>query len=313
MKLHLSLLDGVFFLPSMKQFFLCSFLLLSFFSSLAQTRISGEIVDEAGEPVAFANVIFLNSSVGTVSSEDGKFYLTSTRDYKAVEFSFVGYEPLVLQLKEGDNLNLKVVLKEDQESLQEVYIMQGKTSKKNNPAIDILRKIWENRRQNGVNKFDQYEYRKYEKLEFDVNTIDSSFINNKIFNGLEFIFEDLDTNAITGKTYLPIFLNESVLQVYGDNKLGKKREDLIGNKNSGFNNNQILIESIKDLYFEIDVYENYLRIFDKNFISPLSTTGIDNYNYVLADSSMIDNKWLYNIVYYPRLSKMSSLLKGIFG
>jgi hypothetical protein len=280
-------------------------------SAWSQTRVSGVLVDENGLTVPFANVIFLNSSEGTTTTQEGKFYLKSVKNYDSVEFSFVGYKPLVLPLKKGDNLNLKVILEEETESLSEVVIYQGKTSKKNNPALDILRKIWENRRQNGVKKFDQYEYRKYEKLEFDLNRIDSTLMESRVFNGMEFIFDNLDTNRVTGKTYLPIFINESVIQVSGDNLTGKKREDLVGNKNSGFNNNQTLISGIKDIYREVNVYDNYLKFFDKSFISPLSTTGIDNYNYVLADTAFIGNKWCYKIAYYPR-RKNELTFKGDF-
>lgn len=295
----------------MKQILFFAFFLFAVLNTWAQTRISGVLVDETGLSVPFANVAFLNSNEGTTTNKDGKFYLTSAKDHDYVEFSYVGYTPVVLPLKKRDNLNLKVVLKEAAESLSEVVIYQGKTSKTTNPALDILRNIWENRRQNGVKKFDQYQYRKYEKLEFDLNRIDSALINSKIFNGMEFIFDNLDTNKVTGKTYLPVFINESVARVSGDNLTGKKREDLLGNKNSGFSNNQTLIAGLKDIYREIDVYDNFLKFFDKSFISPLSTTGINNYNYVLADSSFIGDKWCYNIVYYPR-RKNELTFKGNF-
>ncbi|WP_034894167.1 DUF5686 and carboxypeptidase-like regulatory domain-containing protein [Gillisia sp. Hel_I_29] len=284
----------------MKNFLAFSLLFLVSFFAFSQTRIEGKVVDESGIPLPFVNVIFLNSSEGTTSSENGDFYLETKNSYKALEISYIGYTTLEVPLKNGDNLNLKVVLKEASESLDEVVIYRGKTSKKNNPAIDILRKIWENRRKNGVKEFDQYQYRRYEKLEFDLNSIDSALVESPIFNGMEFIFDDLDTNAFTGKAYLPIFLNEAVSKVYGDNTNGQLREELLGNKNSGFSKNQTLISDLKDIYDEVDIYDNYLQFFDKSFISPLSTTGVNNYNYVLRDSSFIGDKWCYNILYYPR-------------
>ena len=295
----------------MKQILFFGIFVFTVLNSFSQTMISGVLVDENGLSVPFAYVYFQNSNEGTTTDKDGKFYLESAKNYDSVEFSSVGYESLVFPLKKGEYLNLKVVIIEATETLSEVLIYQGKTSKKNNPALDILRKIWENRRQNGVKKFDQYQYRKYEKLEFDLNTIDSSIINSRVFNGMKFIFDNLDTNKVTGKTYLPVFINESVMQVSGDNLLEKKREDLIGNKNSGFNNSQTLIVSLKDIYREIDVYDNYLKFFDKSFISPLSTTGINNYNYVLTDTAFIGDKWCYKIIYYPR-RKNELTFKGEF-
>ncbi len=116
------------------------------------------------------------------------------------------------------NYDLKIVLNAE-EVLQEVKIYRGKTSKKNNPALDILRKIWERRRKNGLKMFNQYQYEKYEKVEFDLNTIDSAFMKSKIFKGMEFVFNQVDTSKVTGKTYLPIFINEAISDVYGDNKI----------------------------------------------------------------------------------------------
>ena len=194
-------------------------------SVLAQTKASGEVFDSNGEPVPFANVILEGSTVGTITNEEGRFYVESDNNYDALTISFVGFETQRFVLEERSNYNLKITLKEEENSLSEVIIYQGKTSKKNNPAIDILKKIWENRRENGVKKFKQYQYDKYEKLEFDLNTIDSTLIESRIFNGMEFIFEETDTNNITGKTYLPIFINESVYDVYGDNKIKKVKEN----------------------------------------------------------------------------------------
>ena len=291
-------------------------LLFLLFTSLtavlfAQTKVSGEIQDLNGAPVAFANVIFKDSNEGTISNEDGRFYLQSDNDYATVSFSFVGYKTLDVTLGQKTTYKMVVRLEEEAAALDAVVLYSGKQSKKNNPAIDILKKIWENRRENGVKRFNQYTYDKYEKLEFDLNTIDSALIKNRVFKGMEFIFDQTDTSKITGNTYLPIFINESSSKVYGDNLLNEHKEILVGNKNSGFDNNNTLIAYLKDLYSEYDVYDNYLKFFDKAFTSPLSRTGVDVYNYVLLDSAYLDNKWCYNIVYYPR-RKNELTFKGDF-
>lgn len=277
----------------------------------SQTKVSGVIKDGLGEPVAFANVIFKGSNEGTISNEEGRFYLESDNTYTEVVFSFIGYTSKEVILKQRSNYKMEVTLEEETASLDEVVIFSGKQSKKNNPAIDILKKIWENRRENGVKKFKQYQYDKYEKLEFDLNTIDSSLIKSKIFKGMEFIFDQTDTSNITGNTYLPIFINEAFSKVYGDNLINEEKEVLEGNKNSGFDNNNTLIAYLKDLYSEYDVYDNYLKFFDKAFTSPLSRTGVDVYNYVLLDSAYRGDKWCYNIVYYPR-RKNELTFKGDF-
>ncbi len=297
------------FLFSMKNVITYLLLLLSS-AILAQTKVSGLVMDEYDYPVPYANVVFKNSTTGTITDENGRFYLESDERYHTLQISFVGYETQEIDLEKAVTYKMNVVMKEGNQ-LSAVTIYSGKQSKKNNPAIDILKKIWKYRRSNGVKKFKQYQYDKYEKIEFDFNNVDSTMTQSKLFKGMEFIFEEMDTSRVTGKTYLPIFLNESVSKVYGNNEQNKVREDLVGNKNSGFSNNQTIISFVKDLYSDYDVYDNYLKFFDKSFVSPLSRTGVNVYNYVLADSAYIGDKWCYNIVYYPR-RKNELTFKGDF-
>lgn len=294
----------------MKHLFYSILLFLTTLAVGAQTKVGGKVLDEFGDPIAFANVVFKNSKEGVITNENGIFYFESDQDYSTLVISFVGFETQEIPLKRGLNSNLKIVLIQGT-TLKEVVVYTGKTSKKNNPALDILRKIWERKRKNGLYMFDQYKYDKYEKVEFDMNTIDSAFMSSKVFKGMEFIFDNIDTSRITGKTFLPIFINESVSEVYGDNVKKKHKEILKANKNSGFGNGDGVNTFIKDLYADYNIYDNYLKFFDKDFVSPLSRTGIHVYNYVLNDSMFIDNKWCYNIVYYPR-RKNELTFKGDF-
>ena len=286
-------------------------LILSFGYSYAQTKVSGYVFDEANEPVAFATILFKGSIEGTITDENGKFYLESKKNWSQLVVSFIGYENLEIELSKKVTFNLKLIIKEETNTLNEVVIAVGKQPKKNNPAISILEKIWKKRRQNGLKKFNQYNYKKYEKVEFDLNTIDSTFKEKSLFRGMQFVFKNIDTSAITGKTYLPVFLNESVSEVFGDNTLNKEKETIRGNKNTGFSNNQAIINFIDDLYNDYNIYDNYIKLFYKSFVSPLSKTGINNYNYFLSDSAFIKNKWCYNIIYYPR-RKNELTFKGDF-
>lgn len=58
---------------------------------LAQTKVSGTIVDKSKLPIPYANVIFKGSSEGVVSNEDGHFYLESQKNYKTLVVKSVGF------------------------------------------------------------------------------------------------------------------------------------------------------------------------------------------------------------------------------
>jgi len=293
----------------MKKIF--NLLFLVFITSIfAQTKVSGVVYDDTKQTVPYANICFKGTRECVTSDENGRFYIQSESNHTILVISYVGFTTTEIKLTKPVTYDLKVVFG-GSNLLEEVKVYGGKTSKKNNPALDILRKIWEKKRSNGLYMFNQYAMKKYEKVEFDMNSIDSAFMKNRVFKGLEFIFKQVDTSRITGKTYLPIFINESLYDVYGDNTNGKKKEVLNANKNSGLGEGAGVETFIKDLYSDYDIYNNYLNFFDKNFVSPLSKTGINTYNYVLADSTFIDKKWCYNIVYYPR-RKNELTFKGDF-
>ncbi len=288
-----------------------TFLFLSVYQLCAQVKVSGVIVDEDDRPIPYANIIFKGSVKGTISDENGRFYLQADKIFTELEVSFLGFENTIVPL-ERTNYDLRIILQESRDQLNEVRIYSGKIKKKGNPAIAILKKIWAKKRRNGIYLYDTYEYDKYEKIEFDLNNVDEKMRTSKVFKGMEFIFDQVDTSAITGKSYLPIFINESVYKTYGKNIAPKKKNDkIVANRNSGFSENQAIIAFVKQLYVEYDIYDNYIKFFDKSFASPLSKLGPEIYNYVLTDSSYIDNKWCYNILFYPR-RKNELTFKGDF-
>ena len=78
----------------MKYFSLLFFLLFTSLS-ISQGKVSGLIMDgEYDEPMAFANVIVKNSSIGTTSDFDGKYELSLDPGSYTLIFSFVGYSTI---------------------------------------------------------------------------------------------------------------------------------------------------------------------------------------------------------------------------
>jgi hypothetical protein len=123
----------------MKQvLFAILFFLITLLTS-AQTKVGGKVVDEFGDPIAFANVVFKNSKEGVITNENGIFYFESDQDYSTLVISFVGFETQEIPLKKGLNSNLKIVLIQGT-TLKEVVVYTGKTSKKNNPALRYSKK-----------------------------------------------------------------------------------------------------------------------------------------------------------------------------
>ena len=112
----------------------------------SQTKVSGYVLDEYNVPVAYANVIFKGTSEGTITNEEGRFYLESQNTQQALIVSFLGYETLDIPLDKKVNYDLKFILKEEASALDEIVINVGKQSKKSSKteakACPMLAVAW---------------------------------------------------------------------------------------------------------------------------------------------------------------------------
>ncbi len=199
--------------------------------------------------------------------------------------------------------NIAFAQVEKEQKIDEVVIKKGKPdfkNKKENPAYAIMQEVWKRKRNNGLKKFKTYTYKEYEKIEFDVANIDSAFMDKKIFKKLDFIFDYADS-ADNGRLALPVFLNEAIYDNFGQNEPVKKSKRLmIAQKTSGFQDNQIVTLTAKNLYKEIDIYDNIINYFDIGFQSPVSRDGFSTYNYELTDTIMVNGTQSFQIRYEPK-------------
>ena len=97
---------------------------------LGQTKAKGVVLDTYGEPLPFCNVLFKGSNTGTITDENGNFYLESDKNWTVLEVSFVGFNSSLYTLPKKVNYNINIVLEEEAEALDEVVIVTGKQPKK---------------------------------------------------------------------------------------------------------------------------------------------------------------------------------------
>ncbi|WP_407401322.1 DUF5686 family protein [Chryseobacterium sp.] len=294
---------------NLKFYFSYTFLLLltSFLS--AQNTASGKIVDEKTHKEVIAVSVFINdSNTPTLVTTTGNFSIQSDSIIYKLKFLKKNYALETVDISAENNNNLVIQLSSEKvSSIQEVVIHNEKSkfkNKKENPAYKIMQEVWKRKRNNGLDKFDTYTYNEYEKIQFDANNLDSAFMHKKIFNKLDFIFDYADSTA-RGKMALPIFLNEAMYKNYGENKPSKKNKKLlVAQKTSGFQDNQIITLTAKNLYRDINIYDNTLNYFDIGFPSPVGTDGFSTYDYNLVDTISVRGQDAYKIRYLPKRTEV---------
>lgn len=289
---------------SKKHYFLFFFLTLAT-CVCAQNKASGKIVDEKSNKELSKVDIFINSSTTpALTTTSGSFSVQSDSIIHKLKFARKNYTAETLDITPENAENIFVQLSQAKVSdIQEIVLQGGKTkfkSKKENPAYAIMQKVWAKKRNNGLEKFDTYSFKEYEKTQFDLNNIDSAFMKRKIFKKLDFIFDYADSTA-SGRLGLPIFLNEAVYENYGKNKPSKdSKRTLIAQKTSGFQDNQVITVSAKNLYRDINIYDNTLNYFDIGFQSPVGSDGFGTYDYSLMDTISIRGEKAFHIRYQPK-------------
>ena len=263
--------------------------------SAQKTIVKGLIFDASTkEPVPFVNISFLGTSIGTISENDGNFYLETKIHIDSLSISYIGYETQVYKIGNGQTTQLNIYLNPVDMALGEITVFAGE-----NPAHRIFRNIIKNKKKNNPEKLEYFQCEVYNKLQLDLNNITEKFQKRKVFKKFQFVFELKDTSGVLGKSYLPVFLSENYSQYYYQKRPERKKEIIIANKISGIENKSYS-EFTGQMYIDVNMYGNYLDVFGKQFVSPLSNFGLKTYKYFLEDSTFIDNKWCYNITFKPR-------------
>lgn len=260
-----------------------------------KTKVSGKIYDsKTRESLPFVNIAFKGSKIGTTSNIDGEYSIETYYAEDSLMASFVGYKPLAKAVKKDQTQVIDFFLDPGSFSLGEVVISAKDFE---NPAHIILKKIIKNKPVNNREKLDSYQYEVYNKIEFDLNNLSKKFTERKVFKDFDFIFDRIDSSQ--GKVALPFFMTETLSDYYYQRQPKGRKEIIHATKISGIENESIT-QFLGQMYLDVNIYDNSLGIFGKNFISPISNYGLAFYQYYLVDSMYIDSKWCYRLDFTPK-------------
>lgn len=269
------------------------FLLLIFMSMIfrAQTyTISGKVFDsESKEPLPFVPVLIKGTTVGGTTDFDGNYSITTSKLGDSIVSTYVSYKRLVRPIKRGENQTVNMPMVLEGVNLLEVVVKAGE-----NPAHRIIRNVIANKQFNNKRKLDAYQYETYNKVEFDLNRIPKEMRERKIFKPIQFVFDNVDSANSGEKPSLPIFITEALSDVYYRSNPTLKKEVIKANKITGIENTSVT-SVMGDMYQNINVYDNHILVFNKDFVSPISDNGLFYYKYYLEDSLFIGNTRCYHI------------------
>ena len=279
----------------MRHIFIVCFLAFLPTSGFAQlTKIKGVVIDASTlQPIPFASIFFKNTTIGISAGFEGEFSLEVDVPEDTLVASALGYHNAFIKIKRGVFQKVEFSLEPTEFKLNEVEIFA-----ESDPMLILFNKMIEHKGKNNPEEFDFFEYRLYNKIEIDANNVNDRFQKSKVMKKFQVAFQYVDTSTINGKAYLPIFISESVSRIFKKTKPKSTKEIIMASQISGFNN-ESLSQYLGGLYQEVNIYDNYISIFDKNFISPMASSGLTSYKYVIIDTVELNQKRVYHVMFKP--------------
>ncbi len=292
-----------------KSLFLIIF--LSFFTSvlMAQsTVITGTITDAANkQTMPLVSVSFTGTTIGVTTDNDGKYTLKTDQAHQQIKVSFLGYKDAFFAVVPGKEqvINIRLFPAAAQQ-LNEVVVKSGKKPKyrnKDNPAVELIRKVIENKEKNRPESYSYVEYREYDKMQFSFVNVSAGLADKKFFRKYAFVINNRDSTTIPGKSLLPIFLDEKLSQYYYRKNPEKEKTETIGEKTVNFGgeiDSEGLGQYFKHMYYKVNIYDNAVFLMTNNFLSPIANSAPTFYKFFITDTVVVNNQKLVELSFTPR-------------
>ncbi len=174
---------------------------------------------------------------------------------------------------------------------------------KNNPAVDLIRQVIDNKAKNRMEAYSFATYEKYEKLQVSVDKKTSKLGNNKLLKPYHFLVENGDTTKLEGRTLSPVYLEETLSDVYYRKEPEKTKTVILGKRKTDFGeffDMQGISMYLNRLYQEFNVYDNNISVFTNLFLSPIADMAPTFYMYFIEDTITVDSQKLVRLSFRPR-------------
>ena len=265
-------------------------------ASAQTTRVRGQVTDAAdGKPLQFVSVVFPGTTTGIITDEQGIYALETRDTVSRVQASMVGYATQTRPVTPGTFNHVDFALETVEFGIGQVVITPGE-----NPAHPILDGVIRNKPQNDPDRYDSYSCRTYTKMELDLTNIRPQFRSKRLQRNFGFVFDYVDTSALTGQAYLPAMISESTADLYRSSRPEFKREVIRASRVSGVEDSFAVAQFTGGMHGDVNFYDNFIDIFNVRFASPLADGGRAFYNYFLVDSITLGGRKTYKIRFHPK-------------
>lgn len=273
-------------------------------------QIKGVVTDSVtNEPLMYVSVQFQdNKGTGAVTNIDGEYKLGARNKEGILIFSSIGYVTKSVKVNPGAQ-TINVQLSPDNVLLEQVVIKpkKEKYSRKNNPAVEFMKKVIAHKKAQVLEENDFYQYNKYEKMKMSINDLTPEKLEKGIYKKYAFLKDQVEVSETTKKLILPISIQETASQTIFRKDPESKKTIIKGKNSNGidefFSTGDMLGTVLKDVFADINIYDNEIRLLQQRFVSPIGDNAIAFYKYYLMDTIMVNNRECVHLSFVPQNSQ----------
>lgn len=280
-------------------------LLLIFSLAIDAQTIRGVVVDEeTGDSIPHPGLQYKKGKVVVSGGRDGSFSIPRLND-EYLTVSAVGYKTLQILIGPNTPARMRITLKPDTKRLKEVTVRgkKGKYSRKNNPAVELMKRVIAAKKRNDLENHDYYRYDKYQKLTLAVNDITPAEVEKEKGKNRQWLVNQIEFCPYNNKLILPLSVDETVTQHIYRKDPKKEKTIVLGQRATGVNDliqtGEMLNTVLKDVFTDVDLYDDQIRLLQYPFTSPIGKDAIAFYRFYIVDTVYVDRDECYHLEFTP--------------
>ena len=282
-----------------------SLLLLLFFSLTTHAQLRGVVVDaEKGDTILYPSATYRGHHIAVSGNAMGEYTIERHNGWQ-LTFTAVGYKPKTITINASTPEVLNVKLKPDTRQLAEVVVKskRAKYSRKNNPAVELMKRVIAAKKRTNLENHDYLSYTKYQKLTMAINDITPADMDSGFIGKHKWLLDQVETSSYNGKLILPLTVDETVTQHLFRKNPKDEKDIVMRQSSSGVNQliqtGDIMTVAMKDVFTDVDIYDDQVRLLQYPFTSPIGKDAIAFYRYYIEDTVYVDHDLCYHLQFIP--------------
>lgn len=270
-----------------------------------KAQLKGIVLDaQNGDTLAFASCVYKGHGVAVACNSKGQFSIARHQGW-GLTFSAVGYREQTVVIDNKTPAYLVVKLKSDTHALQGVTVKtkRQRYSRKNNPAVEMMKKVVAAKKRTDLSNHDFYQYNKYQKLTLALNDITPQMLDSTKMSKKQWLLNQIEVCNYNNKLILPVSVDETVSQHIYRKDPHSEKTIVKGINSSGVNEliqtGDILTTVMKDVFTDINIYDDQIRLLQYPFTSPIGDDAIAFYRYYIQDTIFVDHDLCFHLSFLP--------------